>query len=94
MMTFGLDFCQNNQDMLPRVPTIHKIVTKPKLIIAWYREQSLLYLITKSKLYVRTVIHWSSLKLWKDITEDMMTDIYADMAKKSKEKIRSLAQFV
>ena len=35
-----------------------------------------------------TVIHWTSLKLWKDITEDMMTDIYADMANKSKENIR------
>merc|ERR1712131_304979 len=34
---------------------------------------------------VSTVIHWSSLKLWKDITEDMMTDIYADMAQKSKD---------
>ena len=37
--------------------------------------------------FLRTVIHWSSLKLWKDITEDMMTDIYADMAKKSKENV-------
>ena len=41
-----------------------------------------------NKKCLSTVIHWTSLKLWKDITEDMMTDIYADMANKSKENVR------
>jgi len=89
---YGLDSYHSSQDMFLNVPTIHKTVTEQKLITAWSRELTFFCLEFKdhegNKKCLSTVIHWTSLKLWKDITEDMMTDIYADMANKSKENVR------
>ena len=86
---YGPGSYHSSQDMLLKVPTIHKTVTEQKLITAWSRELTFFCLEFKdhegNKKCLSTVIHWTSLKLWKDITEEMMTDIYADMANKSKE---------
>ena len=60
--------------------------TKTDYCLVTWVTSSLSYKGTKS--YFRTVIYWTSLQLWKDITNDMMTDVYADMANKSKEYIR------